>query len=336
MRSASLDRRVRTEATRLVRAARRIRGKSELAPAIADLERALADRDLRQVRRFLPALDELVEGSTKSRWHDQVVSIIVLLAIVFGIRGFLVEAFEIPSSSMYPTLEINDRIFVSKLPYGLRIPWTRTKLFARAPDRGSVIVFIWPCDRDRDYIKRLIGLPGDTIEIRCNVVYVNGAALPNKLVDANCHYDDRDDNGVWSTKDCSRYEETVGSVSHQAFHDSDRPQRDAIEPTYGDGHDFPQRGSPFPPTCGDETPLGKIVETKLGGVAKTCEQQLHYVVPEGHVFVMGDNRNNSNDSRGWGTVPIEDIKGKALFVWLAYKTFDWGSIRWDRMGSLVR
>ncbi|MDB4952757.1 MAG: signal peptidase [Myxococcales bacterium] len=336
MRTASLDRRVYAEARRLLRAARKAGPAPELAPAITELERALAARDLRQVRRSLPPLDELVEDRKKSHWSDQALSIVTLLAIVLAIRAFVVEAFEIPSSSMYPTLEINDRIFVSKLPYGLRIPWTRTKLFARAPERGSVIVFIYPCDRDRDYIKRLIGLPGDTIEVRCNVVYVNGTALPNKRVADDCHYDDRDDEGRWSTKTCSRYEETVGGITHQAFHDEDRPRRDAAQ-TSDDRHDFPERNAPFPPSCStDDAPLGKIVETKPGGVATPCEPQLHYVVPEGHVFVMGDNRNNSNDSRAWGTVPIEDIKGKALFIWLAYKTFGWSAIHWDRMGSFVR
>ena len=341
MRVAHLDRRVRIEARRLVRAARKLPPQPEVAQAIVEVERSLAIPDLRRVREALPALDELVVDAKRSTWVDQLISIVILLAIVGGIRAFVFEAFEIPSASMYPTLEINDRIFVSKLPYGLRIPYTRTKLFARAAERGSVIVFIYPCEPARDYIKRLVGLPGDTVEVRCNVVYLNGQALPNKLVDADCHYDNRDDDGRWSTQSCSRYDETVGSGTHQAFHDPRRPARDeerlhATEPTFGDSHDFPAREAPSVPKCDGAEPLGKIVETKPEGVANACEPQLHYVVPEGRVFVMGDNRNNSNDSRVWGTVSIDDIKGKAMFIWLAYRTFDPGGIHWSRMGSVVR
>src|SRR6185437_13709926 len=99
----------------------------------------------------------------------------------------------IPSSSMYPTLEIGDHIFVNKFIYGVRIPWTTTKLFElRGPHPGEVIVFIYPCDPDRDYIKRVIATAGQTVEVRCNVVYVDGVAVPSKLEDENCTYLDQD------------------------------------------------------------------------------------------------------------------------------------------------
>jgi signal peptidase I len=251
---------------------------------------------------------------------------------------------------MYPTLEIGDHIFVNKFIYGIRIPWTTTKFFERSPSRGDVIVFMYPCDPDRDYIKRVIAVAGDSVEVRCNVVYVNGKPIPNKLVEAEtCHYDDYlEDDGVWVRKACSMYEETVGDDHHFVFHDADRPMRDqrlaAGTQTSGDARDFPMPNDLSPPNC-ERSPdaakgfaaqqvLGKIVETKSPSQAGVCEQQVHYVVPPGHVFCMGDNRNNSNDSRVWGSVPLDNIKGKALFIWLSYKSLS--EIRWPRIGEFIR
>src|SRR5688572_8301053 len=137
MRSSRLDRRVRKEASLLVREGRGalmhkpdLRGKAgELAPAVKSMERALADGDLRQVRRQLPTLDslvdELVKRTQKHGVGERVESLIAAIALALLLRAFVVEAFKIPSSSMYPTLEIGDHIFVNKYVYGMRIPWTR-------------------------------------------------------------------------------------------------------------------------------------------------------------------------------------------------------------------
>jgi signal peptidase I len=368
MRAASLDRRVRKEAVLLVREARTAlakksgaRGKAgDLESVTTEVEKALSANDLRAVRHQLPVLDaivdEVVARPAKSSSRDYVESIGAAVLIALALRALVIEAFKIPSSSMYPTLEIGDHIFVNKFIYGIRIPWTTTKFFQfRGPERGEVIVFIYPCDPDRDYIKRVIALENDTVEVRCNVVYVNGKAIPSKLVEAEtCHYNDYLENeGTWVRKACSRYEETVDGKHHDTFHDPDRPNRDqrlaAGTQTTGDARDFPQRSFPHAPSCAQsddagkaldvEQVKGKIVETKSESAASACEPQLHYVVPPGHVFVMGDNRNNSNDSRVWGSVPIENIKGKALFIWLSYSTwgfFDWSGIRWSRIGSFVR
>jgi signal peptidase I len=367
MRSASLDRRVRKEAVMLVREARTalakrksIRGKAgDLETVTSDVEKALGAKDLQTVRVHLPVLDaivdEVVVREKKSTSRDYVESIGAAVLIALALRAFVIEAFKIPSSSMYPTLEIGDHIFVNKFIYGIRIPWTTTKFFQfRGPDRGEVIVFIYPCDPDRDYIKRVIALAGDTVEVRCNIVYVNGKPYVSKLVEGDtCHYDDTPEGGTeWVRRACSRYDEQIGAIHHQTFHDPERPLRDqriaAGTQTTGDARDFPTRGS-SPPTCANSEDAakgfdadqvrGKIVSTKSSGEASVCEPQLHYVVPPGHVFVMGDNRNNSNDSRIWGSVPIQNIKGKALFIWLSYSTWsvtDWSGIRWPRIGSFVR
>jgi signal peptidase I len=367
MRAASLDRRIRKEATLLVREARTavslkpgLRGKGgDLASVTTEVEHALRDRDMKRVRHHLPILDalvdELVKRPPKSTTRDYVESIGAAILIALALRAVVIEAFKIPSSSMYPTLEIGDHIFVNKFIYGVRIPWTRTKLFElRGPDRGEVIVFIYPCDPDRDYIKRVVALAGDTVEVRCNIIYVNGVAVPAKMLQSGeqCSYRDHDEHeDRWFTRQCSRYQETVNGSVYDTYHDAERPARDARVAQgnpIGDARDFPARTMPFPPSCSQsdealkaqniEQVKGKIVETKPETIAKICEPQLHYTVPEGHVFVMGDNRNNSNDSRVWGAVPIENVKGKALFIWLSYEDWDplnWSLIRWNRIGNFV-
>jgi signal peptidase I len=359
MRAASLDRRVRKEAELLSREARaalalkrNLRGKAgELATVVGAVDAALAAGDYLQVRRGLPALDalvdEVIKRPDKSTTRDYVESIVAAILIAFALRALVLEAFKIPSSSMYPTLEINDHIFVNKLIYGVHVPLTTTKLFEwRKPERGEVIVFIQPCQPDKDYIKRVIATEGQTVEVRCNVVYVDGKPLEQQLVRKDCKYHDQDEDTLqWSERDCSDY---------RTYHDLQRPQRDdrlAREGAlpHGDSRDFPvlEHGG-MPPSCpmqADGRPAGthnqkpgEIVVTRPNAAA--CEPQVHYVVPEGHVFVMGDNRANSNDSRYWGAVPIENIKGKALFIWLSYG--EWHglsflrSLRFDRIGNFVK
>jgi signal peptidase I len=385
VRAGSLDRRVRKEARSLAREARGalslkkgLRGKAgDLETVTSEVEAGLRERDYKRVRSQLPMLDalvdELIKRPSKSTTRDYIESIGAAVLIALALRAFVIEAFKIPSSSMYPTLEIGDHIFVNKFIYGVRIPWTRTKFFElRGPERGEVIVFIYPCDPDRDYIKRVVALAGDTVEVRCNVVWVNGVAAPSDLVagpakltnddpqqcvgDGCCYEDYEENTGRWYSKLCSLYRETVNGEKYETYHNEDRPAHERLwqegKLGTGDLRDFPMRDHPFPPSCADARDdankqsaqpqvKGKLVETKPEGTAKACEPQYHYVVPPGHVFVMGDNRNNSNDSRVWGAVPIENIKGKALFIWLSYRDYtlthfwDLSQIRWGRIGEFV-
>jgi signal peptidase I len=314
------------------------------------------------MRQRLVALDDLVDEhlafARKSTAREYAESIGVAVLIALFLRAFVVEAFKIPSGSMIPTMEIGDHIFVNKFIYGLRIPWTRTRFFEwRHPRRGEVIVFINPCEPDKDFIKRIVALAGDTVEVRCDILYVNGVAIPSKsTVGEECLYWDRkEDGGPWVEENCSRYVETLDGVTFDTVHPPERPERDderhaAGEGAYGrvsgDG-DFPEVPNLRMPICPASTDprtpeqkvaaLGKVQESvpENGRYRGPCKPQKRYVVPKGHVFVMGDNRENSSDSRRWGPVPLENIKGKALFIWWSSKPEEQGGVQWQRIGKVV-
>ena len=212
----------------------------------------------------------------------------IAIVIVLVLRSSIVEPYKIPSGSMIPTLFIGDHIFVNKLAYGLKVPfteWLDEPVYVtehELPERGDVIVFQYPKDESINYIKRVVGLPGDTIAIRNKTLLIN-----DKPVDVKSLEDKKLMAGVENEYDrntLSLYLARMDDMSHPVLYDSNT-----------------LLGSDWGPRT----------------------------VPENHLFVMGDNRDRSSDSRAWGYVPLQNVKGKAMFVWLNFvinlnQGFDFG------------
>ncbi|MBL4637277.1 MAG: signal peptidase I [Kofleriaceae bacterium] len=205
---------------------------------------------------------------------------------------------------------------------------------------------MYPCDEEKDFIKRVVAVAGDTVEVRCSKLYVNGELVVPELSPQECQYWDLDADKRWIEESCSLYSETVEGETYNTIFSAARPQDDDERRSnplgsysrMSDIHDFPTHSMP---SCRDtedrerrdrdviDAATGQIVE--LTPPDKVCAPRRHFVIPPEHLFVMGDNRDNSSDSRVWGPVPVKNVKGKALFIWRSTK----GSTEWDRIGKLV-
>ena len=200
----------------------------------------------------------------KSQLREWTEAIILAFLIAMFIRTFVVQAFKIPSSSMVPTLQVGDHILVWKFMYGLKVPLVDKKLVAQCPDRGDIIVFVYPRDRSKDFIKRVIGLPGEKIQIMGKTILVN-----------------------------------------------DKPLED---------------------------PWGYYAESHVD-TNSTRDNYGPTVVPPHSLFVMGDNRDNSQDSRYWGFVDLNAVKGNAFMIYFSWNKTSrsvLNKIRWTRLGDLIR
>ncbi len=221
-------------------------------------------------------------GAPAPWWVEYGASFFPVIALVFGLRSFIAEPFKIPSGSMIPTLVVGDFILVNKWTYGIRLPVINKKIISiNQPARGDVMVFRYPADPSTDYIKRVVGLPGDRVEYIDKRLRINGEPVDTQPTDDYLHADRM----YYSPQ----FTEKLGGVSHSILNERDAP---AFIPHV---LNYPQRGN-----C----------TYTASGV--TC------TVPEGHYFVMGDNRDASSDSRVWGFVPDANIVGKAFFIW-----FNW-------------
>jgi len=189
-------------------------------------------------------------------------AIFIAIIIALFIRTFIVQAFKIPSGSMIPTLQIGDWLLVNKFIYGIKIPLTRKTLIpVKEPQRGDIVVFIYPMDRTKDFIKRVIGVAGDVIEIRNKKIYING----------------------------SPFDDTYGVFTDSLILPRSMQPRDNFGPVK---------------------------------------------VPEGHIFAMGDNRDNSYDGRFWGFVNLKDVVGRAFIIYWSWNG-EKHNVRWNRLAKIL-
>ncbi len=206
-----------------------------------------------------------------------------VILVVLILRSFVIEPFRIPSGSMMPTLLAGDFILVNKNAYGIRLPAVNVKIIETgSPQRGDVAVFRYPKNPSIDYIKRVVGLPGDTITYYGKQLYVNGEPAKQRRL------------GIYTATGVGLYMtgadrriETLGNVEHEILVMKDR-----------------------------RSPEGE------------------FVVPDGHYFVMGDNRDNSNDSRVWGVVPDENLVGRAFMIWMSWDSVQ-SRVSWERIGKSI-
>ena len=254
------------------------------------LEKHAAERRAGLAAQGISQVDgDVTQGSQRLLmqpwWLDWTAGLFPVILAVFVLRSFLFEPFKIPSGSMIPTLLVGDLILVNKFTYGVRLPVLNTKLTeGTAPKRGDVMVFRYPPKPSLDYIKRVVGVPGDEVSYLNKQLAINGKPVSKQPVP-----DFFEEDGMQYFK---QFEEVLGDKRHRILNDDSRPAFVAgVE-------NFPDR--------------------------QNCRYSVEGVVckvPEGHYFMMGDNRDNSLDSRYWGFVPDRNIVGKAFFIWMNFGNF---------------
>ncbi|WP_158970417.1 signal peptidase I [Paraglaciecola sp. L3A3] len=271
-------------------------------------------RDRMAIASSASGTSSALEQDAELPWLvDTAQQIFPVIAFVLVLRSFLYEPFQIPSGSMMPTLLVGDFILVEKYAYGLKDPVMRKKFVdLGAPERGDVVVFKYPVNPSLDYIKRVVGLPGDTVIYRDKQISIKPACdsvencLPIKKVDLK--FENRGE-VFQQFAPLEKYTEKLGEISHQIYRTASRSNPSS-------------RYYQQPGTQVDE-----------------------WIVPEGHYFVMGDNRDNSEDGRFWGFVPDDNLVGKAVAIWISFEferaEDSWlpswvpTDIRFERVGGII-
>ncbi len=266
-----------------------------LTGLVSLLYRLLFERSLERSRiagdARAPASAE-AEGSsasptTKPLLVEYARALFPVVLLVFVLRSFVIEPFRIPSGSMLPSLHIGDFILVNKFSYGLRLPVINRKVVSvGGPARGDVMVFRYPRDPKLNFVKRVVGLPGDVIGYKNKKLFINGEQAP-RVEDGVFHFGQSQRRGP-ALRDADRYLETTDESTHTIIIDRDLHGRD-----------------------------------------------MQVTVPEGNYFVMGDNRDHSNDSRYWRFVPEENVVGRAFFIWFSWKGLENGGVEWNRIGDRI-
>jgi signal peptidase I len=265
-----------------------------IALAIEGAEEVLRGGDAELIRQKGEDLDATTRMFFKDPWWVEYgAGFFPIILIVFLLRSFVVEPFKIPSGSMIPTLQVGDFILVNKFIYGIRLPLIDKKIIEiDTPRRGDVMVFRYPEDPSLDYIKRVIGVPGDKVAWQNKQLSINGKPVEKRRIDDYLHPE-----RLYYSR---QFAERIDDAGYHVLNDPDRPA-------------FIADPSPFP--HGEN-----CLYNNLGVIC---------TVPEGHYFMMGDNRDNSTDSRYWGFVADENVVGKAFFIWLNFGD-------WKRIGSSIK
>ncbi len=303
------------------------------------------------------------------REYAEAIAVAVILALF--IRTVVVQAFKIPSGSMIPTLEIGDHILVSKFIYGIKIPWTNTRLFPlKKPSHGDIMVFVYPEDKSKDFIKRVVGVPGDMLEIRGKQVFINGKPLDDP---AGVYVKDVFTPKEFQPKDYfspllipkkgdvyhldklevrefqfvsslirTRYPKSDIQVKGYLEIDGKKTDRYLFRGRRGGSFEFSEIDFRIQEWWYIERVFKAIKEENPGNkvrlvlrLFKDGEEMRSFTVQWDCYFVMGDNRDNSKDSRFWGFVEIPAIKGKAFMIYWSWNGRD-RSVRWSRIGDLLR
>ncbi|MCA3220502.1 MAG: signal peptidase I [Burkholderiales bacterium] len=253
-------------------------------------DKAVAEFDARNANRVGMSAEALAreraalrENATRRPWYmEYTASFFPVILLVFVLRSFLFEPFRIPSGSMLPTLEIGDLILVNKFNYGIRLPVINKKIVQVGdPKRADVIVFRFPHNPSQDYIKRVVGLPGDRVDYVNKELRINGQVV--------------------ATTPLERYLDESRLQSYRQFSEKLGEKQHRIIMSEGPGFVVRALQHTHPDAC------------------RYSQEGVSCTVPSGHYFVMGDNRDNSEDSRYWGFVPDENIVGRAFFIWLTLR-----------------